>query len=109
VSFAMLAMALSAVGLAGLVSYSVASRHREFGVRLALGATPVRVRRGVLFEAALLVGAGLCAGILTAAVAAHAIQALLFGVAPTDLASYAGAVVLLSVTGLMASWWPARR
>jgi putative ABC transport system permease protein len=109
VSFAGLAMALAAVGLAGLVSYSVASRHREFGVRLALGATPVRVRRGVLSEAALLVGVGLAAGVLTAGAAAQGIRTLLFGVAPTDVASYAGAVVLLSVAGLLASWWPARR
>jgi len=46
---------------------------------------------------------------VTAAAAAHGIRSLLFGVAPSDPASYAGAVVLLAVTGLVASWWPARR
>jgi predicted permease len=108
-SFAFLALALVAVGLGGLVGYSVASRHREFGVRLALGATPARVRRRVLAEALLLVGTGVTLGIACATATANAIRTLLFGVEPLDAATYAGAVLLFCFIGLAASWWPARR
>jgi predicted permease len=108
-SFALLALTLAGVGLAGLASYSVASRQREFGIRLALGATPAKVRSTVLTEALVLVGAGVGLGLVGAGTAANGMRALLFGVAPADLASYAGAIVLLCVTGLAASWLPARR
>jgi len=108
-SFAFLALALAAVGLAGLVSYSVTWRVREFGVRLALGATPRGVQRLVLTEALLLVLAGVGLGVLAATAASHAMRALLFAVSPLDLASYAGAIVLLALVGIAASWWPARR
>jgi putative ABC transport system permease protein len=108
-SFAFLALALAAVGLAGLVSYSVTSRVREFGVRLALGATSGGVQRLVLTEALLLVITGLGIGVLAATGASHAMRALLFSVSPLDAASYTGAIVLVAVVGLAASWWPARR
>jgi putative ABC transport system permease protein len=58
-SFAVLALALAGVGLAGLVSDSVAARHREFGIRLALGATPARVGSKILLESSLLIAAAL--------------------------------------------------
>ena len=108
-SFAFLALALAGVGLAGLVAYSVASRHREFGIRLALGATPARVRGRVLTEGLLLVIAGIGLGLLGAGIAARGIRTLLFGVAPSDPTSYLGAVLILALTGVAASWWPARR
>jgi putative ABC transport system permease protein len=108
-SFAFLALILAAVGLAGLMSYSVTSRAREFGVRLALGATPRGVQRLVLTEALLLVSTGITIGVLAATGAAQAIRALLFGVSPLDVTSYAGAMVLVVLAGLIASWWPARR
>ena len=108
-SFAFLALILAAVGLAGLMSYSVTSRVREFGVRLALGATPRGVQRLVLTEALLLVTTGITIGVLAATGAAQAIRALLFGVSPLDVASYAGAMVLVALVGMIASWWPARR
>jgi predicted permease len=106
-AFAVLALILAAIGLAGLAAFSVASRRREFGVRLALGATPAGVRRAVLKESFLLIGAGLAVGLAGSAAAAHAIRAVLFGVAASDPTSYAGAVAVLALTGLAASWWPA--
>ena len=108
-SFAFLALALAGVGLAGLVAYSVASRHREFGIRLALGATPGRVRGTVLSEGFLLVICGVGFGLVGAGVSAYSMRALLFGVTPSDLTSYVAAVLVLGATGLVASWWPARR
>ena len=108
-SFAFLALALAGVGLAGLVAYSVASRHREFGIRLALGATPARVRGTVLTEGLLLAVLGIALGLLGAVAAAHGMRTLLFGVGPSDPTSYLGAILILAMTGLAASWWPARR
>jgi putative ABC transport system permease protein len=108
-SFAFLASMLSAVGLAGLVSYSVTSRVREFGVRLALGATPRGVQWLVLTEALLLITAGVAIGVLVASGASHAMRALLFAVSPLDLVSYTSAIVLLGLASVAASWWPARR
>jgi predicted permease len=108
-SFAVMALVLAGVGLAALVSYSVTSRRREFGVRMALGATPSRVRLRVLFEGLALVASGSAIGLLGAAAAARAIHALLFGVGAADYPSYAGAIVLLCLTGVAASWWPAHR
>jgi putative ABC transport system permease protein len=78
-------------------------------VRMALGATPAKVRSKVLREGLALVIAGLGLGLVSAALAANAMRALLFGVGAADVLSYAGAVVLLCLTGLAASWWPARR
>jgi putative ABC transport system permease protein len=108
-SFAFLALALAAVGLAGLVSYSVASRLREFGIRLALGSTPGGLRVRVLREAFVLVGGGLVLGIASAAAAAAAMRSLLFGVGPADAISYGGAILLLSAIALAATWSQARR
>ena len=108
-SFAFLTLALAAIGLLALVSYSVASRRREFGVRLALGATGGMLQRMVLAEATTLVGAGIGIGLVIALAASNALRALLFNVSPTDVASYAGSTLLLVLVGIAASWWPARR
>jgi predicted permease len=108
-SFAMLALTLAGGGLAALASYAVASRRREFGIRIALGASPARIHSAVLVEALVLVGAGVALGLLGGTVAANAMRALLFGVGPGDLTSYTNAIVLLFVTGMAASWLPARR
>jgi predicted permease len=108
-SFALLALALASVGLAGVVSHSVASRQREFGIRLAVGATPAHVRSKVLAEAFLLVGSGVGLGILGAGVAANGMRSLFFGVGLSDWLSYGTAIALLGLTGAGASWWPARR
>jgi ABC-type antimicrobial peptide transport system permease subunit len=100
---------LAGVGLAGLLGYSVTTRQREFGVRLAVGATPAQLQRTVLSEASVLVTVGIVVGLAAGGAAAHAVRALLFGVGPADAASYAMAIGLLGATGVIASWWPAHR
>jgi ABC-type antimicrobial peptide transport system permease subunit len=87
----------------------VALRHREFGVRRALGAQASQVMVAVVREGAVLVGGGVTAGIAVAASATWFMRGLLFGVGPWDLASYAAAVPALLLAGALACLLPARR
>jgi predicted permease len=99
--FAALALALSGIGLFGTMSYAVARRTPEFGIRMALGADPAAVARSIYREAGFQLGAGLVIGLPAALAAASAARALLFGVTPADLQSYAlGAMALATVVGL---------
>jgi putative ABC transport system permease protein len=100
---------LAAIGLYGVLSYTVALRTREIGVRLALGAEPTRVRAMVLTQVAWMAGIGLPAGIVAALLLGRLAAALLYGLAPTDPAAFVAACVLLSVVVLGASYLPARR
>lgn len=109
VAFAALAVSLAAVGLYGVLSYSVARRRVEFGVRMAVGASPSRVAAGVLRDAVVQVAAGLAIGVPLALVAASAARRLLFGVAPWSPGIYVVGVTLLLVTAAAAGWLPARR
>jgi predicted permease len=107
--FAGLALLIAATGVGGALAFAVGQRTTEFGVRMALGATPAQVRRGVLRQGVTLAGVGLCAGLAVAAANAHVMADLLFGVTPADVPTYAAvALVLLGVT-LAASYLPARR
>jgi putative ABC transport system permease protein len=108
-AFAALALALAAVGVYGVVAFSVSRRTREIGVRVALGATRGRIVRSVLGEAAALVGAGLALGMAAAALGARGIRSLLFETPPTDLVTYAAVVALLAAVALAAAVVPARR
>jgi putative ABC transport system permease protein len=93
----------------GLIAYSVARRGHEFGVRLALGAQPAHVVRLVLADGMKLTVAGLVLGVAGGFAAARLLQNQLFGVSPTDVASYAVAVPVLGACALAACWIPARR
>jgi predicted permease len=107
--FAVLVLALAAIGLYGIVSYTAAARTTEFGVRLALGAPRSSVARGLIGEALLPVMAGIAIGFPLAMLIAQAAQRLLFGVTPADAESYlvgAGTLVLVSAA---AAWLPAQR
>jgi ABC-type antimicrobial peptide transport system permease subunit len=104
-----LAIVLAAIGLYGALSYIVAQRTREIGVRLALGAQPGTVRRMVVRQGAQIVGAGMLAGTLVALAAAPALGHLLFGVAPIDLLTFVTVVTSMAVVGFVASYLPARR
>ncbi|MGH9480417.1 MAG: FtsX-like permease family protein, partial [Terriglobales bacterium] len=109
VGFAGLALLLSAVGLFGLLSYAVAGRRRELGVRTALGAQPRRIVALVVGQAALPLAIGIAAGLAAAWAVAGWLAHLLFGIGPLDPASLAAAALLMAFTGGLAAWLPARR
>jgi len=107
--FGGLAMLLAAVGIYGLLSYSVAQRTQEMGIRMALGAQGGDVLRLVLKQGLALALAGEAIGLIGAFVATRFIQGLLFGVAPTDMTVFFAVVGVLTAIALLACYIPARR
>jgi len=107
--FALVGLALAAIGIYGVMAYAVTERTHELGVRMALGADRHDVLRMVLSEAAWLALCGVGAGIVGALATARLIQSLLFGVTPTDVTTFTAIALLLSGTALAASYIPARR
>jgi putative ABC transport system permease protein len=107
--FAGTALLLAIVGIYAVVSYSVAQRTREIGVRLALGATPAGVRALVVWTAMRAVVPGLVVGVAIAIADARVLKAMVFGVSPFDPAAIAGALGALLIAALLSSAWPARR
>lgn len=108
-AFAALAVLLAAVGLYGLLSYGVAQRRHEIGVRMALGATGSGVVRLVLRRSLVLVGLGTVIGLAGSLAVTRVLGSLLFEVTPTDPAALAGAAALLLAVAMLASYVPARR
>ena len=108
-AFAVTALLLAALGLYGLVSYSVGRRTREIGLRVTLGARPRDIARLVLREGLLPAALGVALGLAGAAFAAQLVSKLLFGVDPTDAFTLGGASVLLLGVAALASVLPARR
>jgi len=107
-AFAILALALGAVGVYGAVSYAVAQRGREIGIRLALGATPGGVRTQVLADGLRVVLIGTGVGVLAALASTPILRRLLYGIGPLDPVTYLGVPLLLVVVAVVACWWPAR-
>jgi putative ABC transport system permease protein len=107
--FAGLALLLAAVGIYGVLYYQVSRRMHEMGVRMALGADRRDVLRLVMGEGLALTGLGLILGVAGAAVASHYLRALIYGVSPTDPATYAVALLLLPAAALLGCWRPASR
>jgi predicted permease len=107
--FAGLGLVLASLGIYGVISYSVAQRTQEIGIRMALGASAGNVRRGVMAKTLRLALVGMAVGTLTSFLMARGIAALLFETAPTDLTTYAGVLVLLGVVAVVAGYLPARR
>jgi len=108
-AFAILALALTCVGLYGTLSASVAQRTNEIGVRMALGARAADVVAMILREGMALVLAGGAIGVAGALVLTRAVSALLYGITATDPATFAGVVLLLTATALATCYAPARR
>jgi putative ABC transport system permease protein len=108
-AFATLALALAAVGIYGVMSYVVAQRTHEIGIRIALGAGMRNILRLILGNALWLAGAGIVLGAAGAFVLTRLLKSLLFGVAPTDLLTFVVVCVALGVVALIASYLPARK
>jgi len=109
VAFGGLATLLAAVGLYGVMSYSVARRTREIGIRMALGATKGRVRSMILRDGMKPVVVGLAIGFIAAMALGRLLGSLLYGVSPLDPVTYGAIALLLSTVALVASAVPARR
>ena len=104
-----LALLLVAVGLFGVMSFTVARRTREIGIRIALGAQRVDVIKLIIVEGLMLVGGGVALGLVIAVLLTRVLESLLYGVSPIDFITFAGVVVMLFAVAALASYVPARR
>jgi ABC-type antimicrobial peptide transport system permease subunit len=107
-SFASMALFLSCVGVYGVMAFGVSRQRREFGIRLALGATRRAVAGTVVHRGLMLAAAGIVIGLVLAAAVTRAMQAFLYGVAANDVVSFGVATVAVVVVALLASYLPAR-
>jgi predicted permease len=107
--FAVVALLLGALGIHGVLSYLVAQRVGELGVRLALGARPAALLLLVVRQGMLLAGIGVAIGVVAALAGARVLRGLLFGVAPSDPASFLVAIAVLGAAAFLACYGPARR
>jgi predicted permease len=108
-SFGGLAVLIAAVGIAGVLAFSVSARTNEIGIRMSLGADSARVQRMVLMEGGVLLGIGLVLGVIGSLLATRLIQGLLFGVTPNDPVTLLGVAIGMAAIGVGACWLPARR
>jgi predicted permease len=108
-SFGILAIIIAAVGIAGVLAFSVSARTNEIGIRMSLGADSARVQRMILGEGGTLLLYGLFLGVAGALIGTRLIRGLLFGVAPNDPLTLAGVALMMVVVGVAACWLPALR
>jgi ABC-type antimicrobial peptide transport system permease subunit len=106
--FSSVALILAAVGIYGVLAYSVTERTREFGVRVALGAAPSQILSQVLASAARVVAAGAAVGMAGALALTRLLESMLFGVGPRDTVTFILVPAVLALVGLTAAWMPAR-
>ncbi len=107
--FASVALALAAIGIFGVLSYAVAQRTREIGIRMALGAEARTVLALVIRQAMILAAIGIAAGLAAALALSETLQNMLFGIRPRDPVTFAAVAALLAAVALVASYLPARR
>ena len=108
-AFATLGLLLAALGIYGVISYSVTQRTQEIGIRMALGATTGHVQLRVIASTLRLTLIGIAAGFIASLLVARAITALLFDTTPTDPVTFAAVVLMLALVALLAGYLPARR
>jgi hypothetical protein len=104
-----LGLLMACMGVYGMVSYGVAQRTREIGIRMALGAERIQVLQLVMSEGFRPIFCGIAIGIIASAGVSRALSATLFGLSPLDTVSFAGVSLLLITIALLATWLPARR
>jgi len=107
--FGILALLLAAVGIYGVIAYSVTQRTREIGIRVALGANRSAILRWVLKQGLVLTLAGVVVGLVGALALTRWLRSLLFGVGPTDIVTYGVLAAVLTIVALLACYIPARR
>ena len=108
-SFGILALIIAAVGIAGVLAFSVSARTTEIGIRMSLGADRGQVQRMILREGGVLLAVGLVLGVAGAFFATGLVRGLLFGVAPRDPTTFIGVALLMMTIGIVACWIPALR
>jgi putative ABC transport system permease protein len=108
-SFGILAVIIAAVGIAGVLAFSVSARTNEIGIRMTLGADASKVQRMILGEGGRLLALGLTLGVGGALLLSRLIRGLLFGVAPQDPVTLAAVALLMAAVGIAACWIPAAR
>jgi putative ABC transport system permease protein len=108
-AFASIAVLLAGVGVYGVMSYSVSRRTREIGLRIALGAEPNALLRGIVRQGVALAATGACAGVVAALLLTRLMSGLLYGVTPTDVMTFVAVPVTLCAVALVAALVPARR
>ncbi|MBZ5592517.1 MAG: ABC transporter permease [Acidobacteriia bacterium] len=108
-SFGVIAAMLASIGLYGVLAYTVTRRTGEIGIRMALGAGRRDVLAMVLRDSLIMVAAGVAVGVPAALALTRFLQAMLYGIAPNDPASFIGAGLMMSVVAMLAAWIPARR
>ena len=109
IAFAGVAVILAAIGIHGVLSYTVIQRRHELGIRVALGATPERVTGLVMGQGLRLTVAGLVIGVIAALALTRVLATQLYGVSTTDLTAFAAVLPVLGTVALLATWLPARR
>ena len=107
--FAVLALLLTSIGLYGVMTYNVARRTHEIGVRMALGAENREVQWMILRESLLLLGIGILLGVPATMAATRLVGAQLFGLTPSDPPTFMAAILAISIVALLAAFFPARR
>jgi ABC-type antimicrobial peptide transport system permease subunit len=108
-AFAAAALVLAGIGVYGVIAYLVVERRREFGVRLALGATRGQIGSLVLREGARLTALGAALGLLAAVLCARLLGGLLYGVSPADPVTYLATLPVVVLAAVAACVWPVRR
>jgi ABC-type antimicrobial peptide transport system permease subunit len=107
--FSAVALALAAVGVFGMIAYSVSRRTREWGVRLALGAVPRELVRGIVWRGLGLATVGVAVGLAGAVLLSRFLASLLYGVRAVDPLTYAALSLILLAVAAVAAWLPSRR